>query len=95
VPPRPKERTTHAPKGTLVCPIPSTERQTFGLIQEVLSNEPFWLLVTVVLLNKTTGRSALPVISALCALHPTPDRLLRADHDGLAALIAPLGMGNQ
>ena len=92
---RPLPKTSRPPKGTSICPVPSTESTYFGLIQEQLWKEPFWLIIAVTLLNKTTGRAAVPIFWNLRRLYPTPMALAQARKEDLVELIGTLGLQNQ
>ncbi|GAB7333894.1 hypothetical protein MBLNU13_g06010t1 [Cladosporium sp. NU13] len=91
----PLPKTPRLPKGTSICPVPSTESTYFGLIQEKLWKEPFWLIIAVTLLNKTAGRSAAPIFWNLKELYPTPMALAQANEDDLVKMIGTLGLQNQ
>jgi hypothetical protein len=93
--PKSKSRTPRVPAGTSTCPVPPTTSAHFGLIQEKLWQTPFWLLIAVTFLNKTTGRSAVPIFRSLQTLYPTPEDLAQADHQDLVNMIATLGLQNQ
>jgi hypothetical protein len=93
--PKSKSKTPRAPAGTSTCPVPPTTSAHFGLIQEKLWQTPFWLLIAVTFLNKTTGRSAVPIFRSLQTLYPTPEDLAQAKHEDLVDLIATLGLQNQ
>ncbi|XP_063230123.1 uncharacterized protein LOC134535117 isoform X2 [Bacillus rossius redtenbacheri] len=67
-------------------------RSPFGLVQEELYHDPFQLLVATMLLNKTRGEAAVPVIWRLLARWPTAESLLGASEQDLAAVIRPLGL---
>lgn len=88
-------KTPRPPKGTSTCPVPSTKSAHFGLIQEKLWREPFWLLIAVTFLNKTAGRSAAPIFWELKALYPTPEALSQANVNHLISMIGSLGLQNQ
>jgi len=93
--PKSKSKTPRVPAGTSTCPVPPTKSAHFGLIQEKLWQTPFWLLIAVTFLNKTTGRSAVPIFRTLQTLYPTPEDLSQANHEDLVELIAKLGLQNQ
>ena len=93
--PKSKSKTPRPPAGTSTCPVPPTTSAHFGLIQEKLWQTPFWLLIAVTFLNKTTGRSAVPIFRSLQTLYPTPELLAQANHEDLVDLIATLGLQNQ
>ncbi|KAM0721757.1 hypothetical protein Q7P37_002682 [Cladosporium fusiforme] len=84
-----------APKGTSTSLVPSTASAHFGLIQEKLWDQPFWLIIAVTFLNKTTGRAAVPIFWSLKTLYPTPEALSQAKEFDLVALITTLGLQNQ
>ncbi|KII92925.1 hypothetical protein PLICRDRAFT_103539 [Plicaturopsis crispa FD-325 SS-3] len=64
------------------------------LIQETVADDPWKIIIATVLLNKTTGRAAIPVFRSLIALYPDPQALANASVDDLAALLQPLGLFN-
>ncbi|KAI0109659.1 DNA glycosylase [Nemania sp. FL0031] len=82
------------PAGTVSSlPFPRLDSEHFGLIQEELATEPFWLLVAVTFLIRTTGKAAIPVFRALKARYPTPTALVEADTTDIVAMIRHLGLG--
>ncbi|SPO39164.1 uncharacterized protein PSFLO_04643 [Pseudozyma flocculosa] len=66
----------------------------YGLIQELVSPNVFWLLVATCLLNQTRGRAAIPVFWHLVARWPDEGALADAPLDELTALLQPLGLHN-
>lgn len=76
-----------------VAPPITSER--FGIIQEKLWREPFWLLVAVTFLNKTGGKSAGPTFWRLKERFPNPQSLAAADEGELHDMIHHLGLQNQ
>ncbi|KAJ7446513.1 DNA glycosylase [Mycena galericulata] len=64
------------------------------LIQEAVADDPWKLLVAVTLLNKTSGKLAIPVFWAILTAWPTPWALSQAPEADLVALIRPLGTYN-
>ncbi|KAK6432141.1 hypothetical protein LTR95_011692 [Oleoguttula sp. CCFEE 5521] len=82
------------PAGTSACPVPPITEKYFGLIQDKLWTEPFWLLVAVIFLNLTTGRTAAPVFWALKEDYPTPEALAAIDASELFNRIERLGLAN-
>ncbi len=88
-------RKTRVPAGTSTAPIPSIHEPFFGIIQEKLWREPFWLLIAVTFLNKTTGRAAVPVFWKLKEKYGTPEGLAEADEEELKGLITHLGLQKQ
>ena len=91
----PLTKTPRPPKGTSTCPVPSTNSTYFGLIQEKLWKEPFWLIIAVTFLNKTTGRAAAPIFWNLKKLYPSPEALSQAEEKDLVEMIGTLGLQNQ
>jgi hypothetical protein len=82
------------PAGTSVVPVPPISESAFGIIQEKLWHDPFWLLIAVTFLNKTTGRAAVPIFWKLKKLYPTPTELAAADQNELMLMIHSLGLQN-
>ncbi|KXS98529.1 hypothetical protein AC578_5508 [Pseudocercospora eumusae] len=81
--------------GVSYAPTPSINEKSFGLIQEKIWNEPFWLIIAVTFLNKTAGRSAVPVFWKIRQKWPQPYLLAQADSDELLRMIHHLGLQNQ
>lgn len=90
-----KKTTPRPPKGTSTCPVPSTHSAHFGLLQEKLWDQPFWLIIAVQFLNKTAGRAAAPIFWSLKELYPTPEDLSQAKQEDLVEMIGTLGLQNQ
>lgn len=67
---------------------------TFGLIQEHVQHNLYFLLVQSILWNQTHGRAARPVLSALLARYPDPDALSWSYVADLAQLLRPIGLQN-
>ncbi|OQO07664.1 hypothetical protein B0A48_07361 [Cryoendolithus antarcticus] len=82
------------PAGTSACPVPPITEKYFGLIQDKLWTEPFWLLVAVIFLNLTNGRTAAPVFWALKEDYPAPEALAAIDASELFNRIERLGLAN-
>lgn len=60
-------------RGTVSCiPFPPLTAHYFGLIQEQLAHDPFWLLVAVTFLIRTKGKAAIPVFWQVMQRFPTP-----------------------
>lgn len=83
------------PAGTSIVPVPPISSPAFGIVQEKLWQEPFWLLIAVTFLNKTTGRSAMPIFWKLKKRFPTAKALAKADPKVLLELVSSLGFQNQ
>ncbi|KAK4615596.1 Methyl-CpG-binding domain protein 4 [Fulvia fulva] len=83
------------PAGTSRAPVPPIDATMFGLIQEKIWREPFWLIIAVTFLNKTAGRSAVPVFWKLKEKYPTCEALAEADQADLLEMVRHLGLQNQ
>ncbi|KAI7197520.1 hypothetical protein KC316_g4005 [Hortaea werneckii] len=77
------------------APIPPISSPAFGIIQEKLHTEPFWLLIATTFLNQTSGRAAVPVFWALKNRFPTPDALAEAEYEVVLEMIRHLGLQRQ
>ena len=88
-------RKSRVPAGTSVAPVPPITAARFGIIQEKLWREPFWLLIAVTLLNQTTGRAAAPVFWALKERYRTAEGLAEAEQEDVLGMVAKLGLQNQ
>ncbi|KAH6689167.1 methyl-CpG-binding domain-containing protein 4 [Plectosphaerella plurivora] len=74
-------------------PFPSLDAPCFSLIQETLCHEPFWLLIAVTFLIKTSGKLAIPVFYAVRERFPTPTHLADpASEPELKEMIQHLGL---
>ncbi|KAL4268156.1 HhH-GPD domain-containing protein [Pleurotus pulmonarius] len=62
-----------------------------NMIQEIVAEDPWKVLVAVTLLNKTAGKLAIPVFHTIMKLWPTPWALSQAPHSVLEDLLHPLG----
>ena len=90
----PSKRTNAAAKVSCI-PFPPLSSDSFGLVQERLSHDPFRLLIAVIFLNKTRGAVALPVFYNLMARYPTATSLAAANHPDVVDIIQHLGLQNQ
>ncbi|KAI9451751.1 DNA glycosylase [Lactarius psammicola] len=68
----------------------TTRSQSY--VPERVADDPWKLLVAVMLLNKTAGRVAVPVFWTLMERWPTPEALAQADHAELEDRIRCLGL---
>ncbi|KAK4560979.1 hypothetical protein LTR86_004934 [Recurvomyces mirabilis] len=93
--PSPSKGQGRAPAGVSRAPIPPITSTRFGIIQEKLWDEPFWLLIATVFLNQTTGRQAVPVFWAVKARYDSPEGLAKAELAELLEMIGKLGLQNQ
>ncbi|CAK7208714.1 hypothetical protein SEUCBS140593_000266 [Sporothrix eucalyptigena] len=66
----------------------------FGLVQEQLADDPFWLLIALVFLTRVAGRVSLPVFWAIKAQYPTPQALVDANPNELVKAMRHLGMAS-
>ncbi|KAG5980582.1 hypothetical protein E4U55_003884 [Claviceps digitariae] len=74
------------PFPTLCCP-------RFGLIQEEMAHEPFWLLIAVTFLIKTNGQVAIPVFHKVKERFPSPKQLADPSNaEELLSMIRHLGL---
>ncbi|KAL9091778.1 MAG: hypothetical protein Q9159_001293 [Coniocarpon cinnabarinum] len=80
--------------GMSVVPMPPLNAKTFGLVQEILSDQPLHLIVATILLNKTTGQAAIPVLWKLLDRYRTAKALASASLDDILEIIGILGLQN-
>ncbi|KAG6017525.1 hypothetical protein E4U54_006601 [Claviceps lovelessii] len=74
-------------------PFPPLFCSRFGLIQEEMAHEPFWLLIAVTFLIKTNGRVAIPVFHKVKERFPSPKQLAEPSNaDELLGMIRHLGL---
>ncbi|TFK76970.1 DNA glycosylase [Pluteus cervinus] len=64
------------------------------LIQEIVADDPWKLLIAVTLLNKTCGTLAIPAFWNILSHWPTPWHLASADVEELSSHIQHLGLQN-
>lgn len=91
----PAPRKRRVPAGTSTAPVPSIKESRFGLIQEKLWDQPFWLIIAVTFLNKTAGKAAAPIFWRLKELYTTPEDLAQANEEELVDMIYHLGLQTQ
>ena len=87
-----KRRKTVTPKPARERPISDTQ---FGLIQEILHDNLYALLVQVCLWNQTKGTSARPVLDRILVAYPSPAALAKASLPELTDMIQPIGLHNR
>ncbi|KAK4067387.1 uncharacterized protein Triagg1_7567 [Trichoderma aggressivum f. europaeum] len=97
--PSPKEESPkkkRPPPGTISCiPFPPLDSHSFGIIQEELAHDPFWLLIAITFLIKTSGQVALPALRRVKERFPTPLQLLDPSiKEELLDMIRHLGLSN-
>lgn len=82
------------PRGTVSCvPFPSLAAHSFGLVQEKVAHEPFWLLVAITFLIRTAGKQAIPVFYRVKERFPTPSQIVDPANEGeLLDMIRHLGL---
>lgn len=82
------------PPGTVSSiPFPSLAATHFGIIQEKLAHEPFWLLIAITFLIKTRGTQAIPTFLKVRERYPTPTHLADpAIEEELLGMIRHLGL---
>ena len=74
-------------------PFPTLDAPCFGLVQETLAHEPFWLLIAVTFLIKTRGKVAIPVFEKVRHRFPTPAHIADPANGGeLLDMIRHLGL---
>lgn len=87
---------TRPPPGTISCiPFPPLDSPSFGIIQEELAHDPFWLLIAITFLIKTNGKLAVPAFRRVRERFPAPAELLDQSIKGeLLDMIRHLGLPN-
>ncbi|RDA85181.1 hypothetical protein CP532_2383 [Ophiocordyceps camponoti-leonardi (nom. inval.)] len=82
------------PPGTISCiRFPPLSSARFGIVQEEMANDPFWLLIAVTFLIKTSGRLAIPALRDVKKRFPTPQQLCDvANEQQLSDMIRHLGL---
>ncbi|KAH8180143.1 methyl-CpG-binding domain-containing protein 4 [Sarocladium implicatum] len=92
-PGQPKSPRRPAPGIVSSVPFPTLDALGFGLVQERLAHEPFWLLIAVTFLIKTRGTVAIPVFEKVRSRFPTPAQIADSANSGaLLDMIRPLGL---
>ncbi|KAJ4163398.1 hypothetical protein LMH87_005132 [Akanthomyces muscarius] len=67
--------------GTVSCiPFPPLSAESFGIIQEQVAHEPFWLLIVVTFLIKTKGEHAIPTFLRVKERFPAPCDVANPDN---------------
>lgn len=65
------------------------------LFQEDLRDEPFWMLTTCILINRTHWRQVRPMLEKLRARGDGPSDMLKVPIEELIEIIRPLGFYNR
>lgn len=73
---------------------PGTQALTFGLIQELIADNLYRLVLQAMLWNQTSGLQARPVFFSLIQKYPDVHHLATAALPDLTALLRPLGLQN-
>lgn len=83
-------------RGTVSCiPFPRLTAPYFGLIQEQLAHDPFWLLIVVTFLIRTKGTAAIPVFWQVMERFPSPATISdQANVPELTDMIRHLGLAS-
>ncbi|KAL7569058.1 hypothetical protein ACA910_016901 [Epithemia clementina (nom. ined.)] len=63
-----------------------------GLLEEILVGDPWQLLLSTILLNRTTRIQVDKVLFELLEMWPTPQRMLDAEPSSISKVIRPLGI---
>ncbi|KAJ2979077.1 hypothetical protein NQ176_g3462 [Zarea fungicola] len=80
--------------GTVSCiPFPPLDADYFGIVQERVAHEPFWLLIVVTFLIKTNGQLAIPAFLRIKERFPTPSDIANtANATEIVKMIQHLGL---
>ena len=73
---------------------PPGSAETFGLVQERIADNLYFLVLQAILWNQTTGRQARPVFEKLVRDYPSPAHLACASLPALTAALQPIGLHN-
>lgn len=71
------------------------EISPYSLVQEFLRDQPWKLLVVVILLNKTSSVAALPVMLNILESWSTPEALCTAEIGDVVEILRPIGFYNR
>ncbi|ODA79564.1 hypothetical protein RJ55_05158 [Drechmeria coniospora] len=88
------DTSTRPPPGTVSSlQFPPLTASHFGLLQEQVAHEPFWLLIAVTFLIKTKGKHAIPIFHQVRKRFPTPHQLADPGNaEELSNMIHHLGL---
>lgn len=75
--------------------IPKLIESPLGLLEELFADDPWRLLVCVMLLNRTQRVQVDVVLFHLLEAYPTPEAMASADWAKIAVLVQPLGLNNR
>jgi methyl-CpG-binding domain protein 4 len=70
-------------------------KSPYNLIQESLYDDPWKLLIATIFLNKTSGKTAIPLVWKFFERWPTPEAAYTADKSELAQFMKPMGLHNR
>ena len=90
--PNKKRRRSGNPESCL--PFPKLSEEKFGLLQEHLWNNPFHLLVMVILLNQTSNKAAYPCYLRLTEKYFDAESLAQAELSQVAKILEKIGLQN-
>ncbi|OAA73249.1 pre-mRNA splicing factor [Cordyceps fumosorosea ARSEF 2679] len=81
--------------GTVSCiPFPPLSAESFGIIQEQVAHDPFWLLIVVTFLIKTKGLYAIPTFLRVRERFPVPCDIANPENAAeILSMIRHLGLG--
>lgn len=74
------------------CPLPSPTSSPFGLLEELFVDDPWGLLLSTILLNRTTRVQVDAVLYRVLQEWPSCESVIEANVARLAQVIRPLGM---
>lgn len=82
--------------GTISCiAFPPLTAESFGIIQEKVAQEPFWLLIAITFLIKTSGQLAIPVFLKIKQCFPTLEDVADpANGEEILNMVQHLGLGH-
>ncbi|CAN0065822.1 unnamed protein product, partial [Choristocarpus tenellus] len=64
----------------------------FGLLEELLTDDPWRLLLSCIMLNQTTRSQVDPVLVEFLKKFPNAQSVLGANLEEIAAIVSPLGL---
>uniref|UniRef100_A0A7S4S475 HhH-GPD domain-containing protein n=1 Tax=Ditylum brightwellii TaxID=49249 RepID=A0A7S4S475_9STRA len=89
----PQKRKMENEKYTAVSQCIGTQvASPFGLLEEIFTSDPWRLLLTTILLNKTSRSQVDPVLLAFFQLCPDAESAAKGDAEQISELITPLGL---
>ncbi|KAK9694941.1 Methyl-CpG-binding domain protein 4 [Basidiobolus ranarum] len=64
----------------------------YCFIQEKLASDTWKMLVSTIFLNRTRGKTAIPILAQFFTLFPTPNDASKADERVISSIMQPLGL---